>query len=613
MFKIPEWEEDIPKDKLNFSKKSPKNKGKNKNKNIKLPKVNKQNGLKVDLKPKNKLKLKSKLVLPTTDYETKNIINCAEIPRQKKHKKKAHNNVENNVLKKLETNIVLKNYDSDKLDELILDEKKKKLNPHKNDNIEEMLFQENTDKIKIKKNIVLNGKINKAEKSKKMKNSLQSNLKKLIENTKASEVAGQNIEININAPKNIKEVLINENTEKVGYKNNENKNALEENTNKSKKSKKKKNKLKSDIDESKALGTSEQNNDINIKAKMNEEENNKNKENKEEKKNNVLNGKINKSKESKKKKSKLKSNVEGFIKETKPLNNSGQMIDINVKSTRLKETMPTLKGSKPTVNSERNIDASATHKSKKERKKEAIKSLLQQQQQESHRNSINISGSSTLRERMMERLKAAKFRYLNEKLYTSSGSDAQQLFQSDPEAFQTYHEGYQQQVKKWPVKPLDIIIQRIQKMPKTHKIADMGCGEAELSRRISQPVRSFDLVSTAPGVEACDMAHTPLLASSMDVAVYCLALMGTDLTQYLVEANRVLKIGGHLLIAEVESRFDNVEAFTKEVQKLGFNLKKLDKSQKVFFFMEFTKVREAPVKKAKLPTLTLKPCIYKKR
>lgn len=61
-------------------------------------------------------------------------------------------------------------------------------------------------------------------------------------------------------------------------------------------------------------------------------------------------------------------------------------------------------------------------------------------------------------------ISAAKFRYLNEKLYTSSGTDAKQLFQSDPEAFQTYHEGYQQQVKKWPVKPLDVIIQRIQKM-----------------------------------------------------------------------------------------------------------------------------------------------------
>lgn len=71
----------------------------------------------------------------------------------------------------------------------------------------------------------------------------------------------------------------------------------------------------------------------------------------------------------------------------------------------------------------------------------------------------------------------------------------------------------------------------------------MGCGEAALSRRVPQRVRSFDLLAAAPGVEACDMARTPLLAAAVDVAVYCLALMGTDLTQYLIEANRVLKMG----------------------------------------------------------------------
>lgn len=71
----------------------------------------------------------------------------------------------------------------------------------------------------------------------------------------------------------------------------------------------------------------------------------------------------------------------------------------------------------------------------------------------------------------------------------------------------------------------------------------MGCGEAALSKRVPHTVRSFDLVSSAPGVEVCDMARTPLLAASIDVAVYCLALMGTELTQYLVEANRILKMG----------------------------------------------------------------------
>ncbi|XP_026745235.1 ribosomal RNA-processing protein 8 [Trichoplusia ni] len=244
-------------------------------------------------------------------------------------------------------------------------------------------------------------------------------------------------------------------------------------------------------------------------------------------------------------------------------------------------------------------------------KKAKLKALLENKSMRSH---IDITKTSnSLRQRMLERFKAAQFRFLNEKLYTTSGSEAQKLFSNDPAAFKTYHQGYQLQVKKWPVKPLDVIVKRIMKMPKTSLIADMGCGEAALSRRVPQRVRSFDLLAAAPGVEACDMARTPLLAAAVDVAVYCLALMGTDLTQYLIEANRVLKMGGHLLIAEVESRFDKVETFTSDVERLGFKLKQLDKNNDVFFFMEFIKVRDPPVKKAKLPAITLKPCLYKRR
>ncbi|XP_063380138.1 uncharacterized protein LOC134666783 [Cydia fagiglandana] len=248
-------------------------------------------------------------------------------------------------------------------------------------------------------------------------------------------------------------------------------------------------------------------------------------------------------------------------------------------------------------------------KVKFDKKKEQIKKMLEQ----SNRNSINVSGNSnSLRERMIAKLQAAQFRYLNEKLYTSSGTEAKELFQADPAAFETYHQGYQQQIKKWPVNPLDLIVKRIMKMPKTHLIADMGCGSAALSRRIPQKVRSFDLVASSPGIEACDMARTPLLSASVDVVVYCLALMGTQLAEYLAEGNRVLKTGGHLLIAEVESRFDKLEDFTRGVERLGFKLLKTDQSHKVFYFLEFKKIQEAS-KKARHVPLTLKPCLYKRR
>lgn len=69
---------------------------------------------------------------------------------------------------------------------------------------------------------------------------------------------------------------------------------------------------------------------------------------------------------------------------------------------------------------------------------------------------------------------------------------------------------------------------------------------------------------------------------------------------------------GTLKIAEVESRFENVETFLKDVQKFGFSLIKSDLNQNLFYFMDFKKEGEIK-KRNKLPTLTLNPCLYKKR
>jgi hypothetical protein len=66
-----------------------------------------------------------------------------------------------------------------------------------------------------------------------------------------------------------------------------------------------------------------------------------------------------------------------------------------------------------------------------------------------------------LKEKMEDQLKAARFRYLNEQLYTSTGSEAYNLFQEDESAFNVYHEGFQKQVHKWPENPLDRMVQFI--------------------------------------------------------------------------------------------------------------------------------------------------------
>lgn len=69
---------------------------------------------------------------------------------------------------------------------------------------------------------------------------------------------------------------------------------------------------------------------------------------------------------------------------------------------------------------------------------------------------------------------------------------------------------------------------------------------------------------------------------------------------------------GLLKIAEVESRFEDVDNFIKSMQKFGFRNIWKDISHNLFYFLDFTKMHNVR-NKSKLPKLTLLPCLYKKR
>lgn len=79
--------------------------------------------------------------------------------------------------------------------------------------------------------------------------------------------------------------------------------------------------------------------------------------------------------------------------------------------------------------------------------------------------------------------------------------------------------------------------------PNWYKIADLGCGDAEISKSVEQQVHSFDLVAIDETVTACDMANIPLENNSVNVVVFCLSLMGINLNDYILEANRILQEG----------------------------------------------------------------------
>lgn len=99
------------------------------------------------------------------------------------------------------------------------------------------------------------------------------------------------------------------------------------------------------------------------------------------------------------------------------------------------------------------------------RKKKKKKQRNNDLEEETHEDLLPRSQSSqSLKERLMEQLNSARFRYINEQLYTHTGQEAQEMFTVDEEAFQVYHQGFQTQVNKWPVNPVDVVIRDIKQL-----------------------------------------------------------------------------------------------------------------------------------------------------
>ena len=277
------------------------------------------------------------------------------------------------------------------------------------------------------------------------------------------------------------------------------------------------------------------------------------------------------------------------------------------------------------------------------------------------------SSSPNYISKFQKKLDGARFRWINEQLYTMQGKDALALFEEDPNLFNVYHYGYREQVKHWPRNPVDVMISftRDHMVPAENRVVvDFGCGDGKLARSVQNRVYSIDLVKTEFEIpsdvikeigkakknkkesilkdyfvnpknfelaHACDMSRTPLDKSCAHLAVFSLSLMGTNFMGFIKEANRVLKNQiGIMKIAEVNSRIDDLESLIRGIEANGFALIDKDESNNVFIDLTFKKCKDVGdisskqnKKKGKgnpresLPTSSskalLKPCLYKKR
>lgn len=246
-----------------------------------------------------------------------------------------------------------------------------------------------------------------------------------------------------------------------------------------------------------------------------------------------------------------------------------------------------------------------------------------------------LSAGASRLDKYRAKLEGAKFRLLNESLYAGK---QQEITERD---FEEYHTGFKRQVERWPTNPVQVILANLRKRvervgskksswPRVIRVGDFGCGDAEIGHSLKEDdrfdVSSFDLVSKDEAVIVADVSKSvPLEDACLDIGIFSLSLMNRDVTSYLVEAFRVLKDGGELLVAEVKSRFSEeegggdarqamesgLEKFNSEMQMLGFKLMNMDEnSNKMFVLFKFRKI-PALVKPG--ARVVLKSCPYKRR
>lgn len=240
-------------------------------------------------------------------------------------------------------------------------------------------------------------------------------------------------------------------------------------------------------------------------------------------------------------------------------------------------------------------------------------------------------GLTALQSNMKHSLDGARFRWINETLYKSDSSSALVMMRDNPAMFSEYHTGFRHQVHSWPDNPVAHYVTTLSSLPSGTVVVDLGCGDASLAKALVPKgfiALSYDLVSDGEFVVEADICdRIPLPGSEdeekngaqvVDVAVCALSLMSTNWVGCIREAWRILKPQGELKIAEVTSRFTDMEAFTSVISSAGFRLRSKDESNTHFTLFEFTKVARKLKSNKEWETLiargsTLKPCEYKRR
>ena len=156
-----------------------------------------------------------------------------------------------------------------------------------------------------------------------------------------------------------------------------------------------------------------------------------------------------------------------------------------------------------------------------------------------------------------------RFMEINARWSTMRSTTLHERLRGDPGQWQEYHEEYARQRTRWPVVPAEEIADALHRLwPRaSRRVADLGCGrDMLLAGRLrdlgsTHEVTGFDHVDSGPDTIAADFSELDSgWDEGFDVAVLCLALVGTNRWDYFARARDLITVDGSLIVAETQDR-----------------------------------------------------------
>lgn len=181
---------------------------------------------------------------------------------------------------------------------------------------------------------------------------------------------------------------------------------------------------------------------------------------------------------------------------------------------------------------------------------------------------------------------------IHQKASTSSSSHMNEYFRSNPDKWREYHSIREENKKEWVEDPINVIAEKLNKN-RHQVIADLGCGMNQLKTLVNSYSQwySFDHYSDDETVIKADISDLReyLQDNSVDAAVFCMSLWGTNYMDYIKESYRYLKSCGIVYIAEPKDKINQSELIGGATQ-IGFEIISIDFERNGKSYIEFKKL-----------------------